>query len=62
MNFEQFADQLAEDAWKDKELWPELESSQVEGRPVGKDIGAAKLQLAIAIETIYSDWLEEQNA
>ena len=54
-------DKLVEDAWTDETLWPELEDDD-DGRPVGKDMEQAKLSLATALQTIYEDWLEEQNA
>ena len=54
------ADDLAESAWKDKQLWPGLDTDS-NGRPLGKDIEASKLQLATAIQTIYEDWLEANN-
>ena len=58
---EVLADLLVEDAWGGEKLWPGLASSEVEGRPVGKDIEQAKANLSVALQSAYEDWLEGEN-
>lgn len=55
------AGELVEEAWVDVWLWPELEDDD-EGRPVGKDLEQAKLNLAVALQAAYEDWLEGENS